>query len=53
MARSKGGTGLSSDADEARRQILGAAEQVILRYGVEKTTMDDIGKEAGVSRPTV
>ena len=53
MARRKGGTGLSSDADEARRQILGAAEQVILRYGVEKTTMDDIGKEAGVSRPTV
>ena len=26
MARRKGGTGLSSDADEARRQILGAAE---------------------------
>ena len=24
-----------------------------MRYGVSKTTMDDIGKEAGVSRPTV
>jgi AcrR family transcriptional regulator len=53
MARRKGGTGLSADADEARVQILAAAEQVILRYGVAKTTMDDIGKEAGVSRPTV
>jgi AcrR family transcriptional regulator len=53
MARRKGGTGLSTNADEARQQILLAAEQVILRYGVEKTTMDDIGKEAGVSRPTV
>jgi AcrR family transcriptional regulator len=53
MARRKGGTGLSANADEARQQILSAAEQVILRYGVAKTTMDDIGKEAGVSRPTV
>lgn len=53
MARRKGGTGLSADADEARQQLLGAAEQVILRYGVAKTTMDDIGREAGVSRPTV
>ncbi|MCX2711993.1 TetR/AcrR family transcriptional regulator [Mycolicibacterium sp. J2] len=53
MARRKSGTGLSSDADEARQQILAAAERVITRYGVPKTTMDDIGKEAGVSRPTV
>jgi AcrR family transcriptional regulator len=44
---------LSSDAAEARRQILAAAESVIARYGVSKTTMDDIGKQAGVSRPTV
>ena len=53
MARPKRGTGLSADPDEARQQILAAAERVILRYGVPKTTMDDIGKEAGVSRPTV
>jgi AcrR family transcriptional regulator len=53
MARRKAGTGLSADADEARQQILAAAERVIQRYGVPKTTMDDIGKEAGVSRPTV
>ncbi len=44
---------LSSDAAEARQQILAAAETVIARYGVSKTTMDDIGKQAGVSRPTV
>ncbi|MBB3748419.1 AcrR family transcriptional regulator [Mycolicibacterium sp. BK634] len=53
MGRRRGGTGLSVDADEARQQILGAAEQVILRFGVDKTTMDDIAKEVGVSRPTV
>ncbi|MBI3213821.1 MAG: TetR/AcrR family transcriptional regulator [Mycobacterium sp.] len=53
MARHKNGTILSPDADEARAQILAAAERVITRYGVPKTTMDDIGKEAGVSRPTV
>ena len=44
---------LSGDAAEARRQILAAAENVIARYGVSKTTMDDIGKQAGISRPTV
>jgi AcrR family transcriptional regulator len=44
---------LSSDTSEAREQILAAAETVIARYGVSKTTMDDIGKQAGVSRPTV
>lgn len=44
---------LSADAAEAREQILTAAESVIARYGVSKTTMDDIGRQAGVSRPTV
>jgi AcrR family transcriptional regulator len=44
---------LSTDATEARQQILAAAEKVIAHYGVSKTTMDDIGKQAGVSRPTV
>lgn len=53
MPRRKDGSGLSKDADEAREQILAAAEAVILRYGIPKTTMDDIGREAGVSRPTV
>ncbi|BBY79759.1 TetR/AcrR family transcriptional regulator [Mycolicibacterium pulveris] len=53
MPRRRDGSGLSKDVDEAREQILAAAEAVILRYGIPKTTMDDIGKEAGVSRPTV
>ncbi len=53
MPRRKDGSGLSRDVDEAREQILAAAEAVILRYGIPKTTMDDIGREAGVSRPTV
>ncbi|BBX03615.1 TetR family transcriptional regulator [Mycolicibacterium moriokaense] len=53
MPRRKDGSGLSRDVDEAREQILAAAEVVILRYGIPKTTMDDIGREAGVSRPTV
>ena len=51
MARRKAGTGLSADADEARQQILAAAERVIQRYGVPKTTMDDIGKEPGYPGP--
>ena len=48
MGRRKAGTGLSANADEARQQILAAAERVIQRYGVPKTTMDDIAKETGV-----
>jgi len=52
-ARRTNNSVLSADAAEARQQILAAAENVIARYGVSKTTMDDIGKQAGVSRPTV
>ncbi|WP_328395841.1 TetR/AcrR family transcriptional regulator [Nocardia sp. NBC_00416] len=53
MARRRTGSVLSEDPAEARRQILAAAEVVFERYGVAKTTMDDIAKEANVSRPTV
>lgn len=52
MARRRGSV-LSDDAEIARGQILKAAESMFQRYGVVKTTMDDIAKEAGVSRPTV
>lgn len=52
-ARRRGGTDLSVDVDDARQQILAAAEQVTMRYSVDKTTMDGIGKEVGISRPTV
>jgi len=30
-----------------------AAEACFDKYGIAKTTMDDIAKEAGVSRPTL
>ncbi|MGV9744231.1 TetR/AcrR family transcriptional regulator [Rhodococcus zopfii] len=52
MARRRGSV-LSDDTEVARGQILKAAESMFQRYGVSKTTMDDIAKEAGVSRPTV
>ncbi|MCX4098450.1 TetR/AcrR family transcriptional regulator [Nocardia sp. alder85J] len=44
---------LSTDVEEARGQILAAAQTTFLRFGVDKTTMDDIAKAAGVSRPTI
>lgn len=53
MARTKAGNGNGNYATEARWQILTAAQAVILRFGLAKTTMEDIAKEAGVSRPTV
>jgi AcrR family transcriptional regulator len=30
-----------------------AAERCIQRYGIRKTTMDDIAREAGISRPSI
>lgn len=53
MARGESGHVLSRDVHTARAEILTAAQAVILRFGLAKTTMDDIAKEAGVSRPTV
>jgi AcrR family transcriptional regulator len=53
MARRRAGYVLSEDVEEARVQILKAAEASFERYSIAKTTMDDIAKEAGVSRPTI
>ncbi len=39
--------------DERQQQILNAAAAVIIRLGYDKTTMNDIADEAGVSRGTV
>ncbi len=39
--------------DERQQQILNAAAAVIVRLGYDKTTMNDIADEAGVSRGTV
>ena len=41
------------DSDAAHAHFLDAAETCFERYGVAKTTMEDIAKMAGVSRPTV
>ena len=53
MARGRTGNVLSEDADKARAQILQAAEIAFERFGVSKTTMDDIARETGVTRPTI
>ena len=38
---------------DARTTILQAAERCIQRHGIRKTTMDDVAREAGMSRPSV
>jgi AcrR family transcriptional regulator len=40
-------------ADERRQQILQAALDVFMRYGYRRTTMDDIAREVGKSRPAL
>ena len=41
------------DSEAAQAHFIAAAEACFERYGVGKTTMEDIAKMAGVSRPTV
>jgi len=41
------------DSDAAQVHFIDAAQACFERYGVVKTTMEDIAKMAGVSRPTV
>ncbi|HET9990473.1 MAG TPA: TetR/AcrR family transcriptional regulator [Kofleriaceae bacterium] len=42
----------SAERDSARRaEILEAAKSCFLRYGYGKTSLDDIAKQAGLSRP--
>lgn len=41
------------DAPETRQRILDAAVRCVQRWGVEKTSLNDIAREAGVTRPTV
>lgn len=42
-----------STEEDVRGRILGAAEECIARYGVRKTTIDDVIKRAGVARATL
>ena len=44
---------LGASPEGARALLKQAAEQCVERNGVSKTTMEDIAKQAGVSRPTV
>lgn len=44
---------MPEDEDEARTRLLDAAEECFERWGVLKTTMDDVGTLAQVSRATV
>lgn len=41
------------DSEAAQAHFIDAAEACFERYGVTKTTMEDIARMAGVSRPTV
>lgn len=53
MARRKNGSGLPESPADTREHFLIAAEACFDRFGIAKTTMDDIAAMAGVSRPTV
>jgi AcrR family transcriptional regulator len=44
---------LGASPEGVRALLKQAAEQCVERHGVNKTTMEDIAKQAGVSRPTV
>ena len=39
--------------NETQQRIIDAATSCVKRWGVEKTSLNDIAKEAGVTRPTV
>lgn len=39
--------------DAKRQLILDGAMAVVLRYGFQRATMDDVAKEAGISRPAL
>ncbi len=39
--------------NETERRILGAAIECVKQWGIEKTNLNDIAKQAGVTRPTV
>ncbi len=42
-----------SAADEKRKRILQCAFDVVLRYGFQRMTMDDVAKACGMSRPAL
>ena len=52
-AASAAGNAPKSAAEERREAILRAAYEVFAQYGFKRTSMDDIAKAAGVSRPAL
>jgi len=44
---------MPAPAPERREAILAAAQQQFARYGFRRTSMEDIAREAGVSRPAL
>jgi AcrR family transcriptional regulator len=46
-------TGRDSAPDQKRQRVLDSALAVVLRYGFKRATMDDVAKEAGISRPAL
>jgi AcrR family transcriptional regulator len=53
MARLRWGDEVPTDAAAARERLIDAAEASIDRFGLAKTTLEDIAREAAVSRATV
>ncbi len=53
MGRLRWGTEAPFDTDAARERLIDAAEACFLRYGVMKTTIEDVAAFANVSRATV
>lgn len=53
MTRLRWGAEAPSDNDAARERLIDAAEACFLRYGVMKTTIEDVAGFANVSRATV
>ena len=39
--------------DPKRQRVMDSAMAVVLRYGFQRTTMEDVAKEAGISRPAL
>lgn len=53
MPKLRWGAQAPSDSDQARERLIDAAEACFERFGVMKTTIEDVAGEARVSRATV
>ena len=47
------GTAAGTEDDNRRASILAAALDIFMRYGFSRATMEDIAREAGISRPAL